>query len=130
MGGSDLSAMLKRQMTKKIDSWAVRWAYHQFKVAGLTLYPLDSKVANIGFGDEATHTTGSAGRYAPKLDTSLKQTFVFPGKVEINKYFQSAFQRKMGIASRIWYKMNSIISAPLKKLKVRIKPISPLQGPG
>jgi hypothetical protein len=120
-GGSDLSAMLKKQMTNKIDSWAVRWAYHQFKVKGLTLYPRNSKVLNIGFDNGATHTTGSPNRYAPKLDTSLKETFIFPVRVEISKYYQNAFQRKMGIASRVWHKMNTLMKTSLGKLRVRRK---------
>jgi len=120
-GGSDLSAMLKKQMTNKIDSWAVRWAYHQFKVKGLTLYPKNSKVVNIGFDNGATHTTGSGSRYAPKLDTSLKERFILPVKVEINKYYQNAFQRKMGIASRIWARMHTIMKTSLGKLQVRRK---------
>jgi hypothetical protein len=126
-GGSDLSAMLKKQMTSKIDSWAVRWAYHQFKVNGLTLYPKNSKVVNIGFDNEATHTTGSASRYVPKLDTSLNEAFVFPGKIEINKYFQNAFQRKMGVASRVWAKMNTILNTSLNKVKVN-KPVYTAPG--
>jgi hypothetical protein len=47
-GGSDLTDMLQRQMNGKMDSWAIRWFYHQFKVEGVTFYPVYSKIFNIG----------------------------------------------------------------------------------
>ena len=55
-GGDDLSRMLKRQMSGRGDSWAIRWCYNQFKLDLYTVYPVRSKVLNIGFGHEATHT--------------------------------------------------------------------------
>jgi len=114
-GGSDLSSMLQKQMTNNLDSWGIRWVYHQFKVKGLTLYPRFSKVLNIGFDSRATHTTGSATRYVPKLDADLKETFVFPKKIEINEQYQKAFQFKMGIVLRIGSKLASIGKKLLKK---------------
>ncbi|MFY8021544.1 MAG: sugar transferase, partial [Bacteroidia bacterium] len=49
-GGSDLNKMLDLQMKNKLDSWAIRWFYHQFLVQGLTVYPIYSKIYNHGFG--------------------------------------------------------------------------------
>ncbi|MBB3054361.1 glycosyltransferase [Mucilaginibacter gotjawali] len=115
-GGSDLSAMLHKQMTNKLDSWGIRWLYHQFRINGLTLYPKNSKILNIGFDNQATHTTGSDSRYIPELDTSLKETFKFPDRVEITQHYQNAFQRKMGIASRI----KSRIDTAIKHSKRRV----------
>ncbi|MFW6016806.1 MAG: glycosyltransferase, partial [bacterium] len=47
-GGSDMKNMLKSQMEGKIDSWAIRWCYNQFKNDSYTIYPVVSKVKNIG----------------------------------------------------------------------------------
>ncbi|TWJ04624.1 glycosyl transferase family 2 [Mucilaginibacter frigoritolerans] len=118
-GGSDLSSMLQKQMNKKIDSWAIRWFYHQFRVQGLTLYPVYSQVLNIGFDDMATHTTGSASRYLPKMDKDLKEEFILPGKVEVNKQFQKYFQRKMGIGSRLKSKIATFLIYILRYLKLK-----------
>ena len=46
-GGSDLSRMLERQMKGKINSWAIRWAYHQYKIKGLAVCPIISKIKNM-----------------------------------------------------------------------------------
>jgi len=57
-GGSDLCKMLNDQMTGKINSWAIRFCYAQFKNKALDVYPVSSKIKNIGFSAEATHTGG------------------------------------------------------------------------
>jgi hypothetical protein len=108
-GGSDLNAMLRKQMNGKMDSWAIRWFYHQFKVNGLTFYPVYSKVYNIGFGEDATHTTGSDKRYIPRLDKSFSESYAFPTRVEISSFFQKKFLQKMGIRSRIKSRFESLI---------------------
>ena len=100
-GGSDLNNMLKKQMTGKLDSWAIRWFYNQYKLKGLTYYPLLSKVFNNGFDNMATHTKGSSNRYLPQLDTLQKNHFVYPEKIEINALFQNRFSKKMGVLSRV-----------------------------
>jgi hypothetical protein len=100
-GGSDLIKMLHNQMTGKLDSWAIRWFYNQFNLKGLTLYPVFSKIYNEGFDNYATHTRGSNNRYKPKLDIENKHRFSFPSNIAISDFYQSKFQNKMGIKSRI-----------------------------
>ena len=107
-GGSDLNSMLEKQMRGSLDSWAIRWLYHQFKVDGLTLYPVYSKVYNIGFDDHATHTTGSNKRYSPLLDNTFNSDIVFPNTVEVLPKYQKLFLNKMGIYSRIKSKLETI----------------------
>lgn len=114
LGGSDLNKMLDSQMAGQLDSWAVRWFYHQFRNAGLTLYPLYSKVFNDGFDQNATHTTGSNSRYLPLLDTELKSDFSLPEKIDVNAHYQKQFQKKMGIFSRIISKLETIFQSLFK----------------
>lgn len=108
-GGSDLNAMLRKQMEGKLDSWLIRWTYHQFKVKGITLYPLYSKIDNIGFDEHATHTKGSDNRYKPNLDRTRKYDFNFPTVLKPDPSFQKKFQGKMGIARRIWGKFETLL---------------------
>ncbi|PRY13326.1 hypothetical protein CLV24_106241 [Pontibacter ummariensis] len=108
-GGSDLNKMLRHQMEGLLDSWAIRWFYYQYKVGGLTLYPVHSKVYNNGFDDFATHTNGSNKRYLPSLDLSHAEDFVFPNAVEKHPYYQKRFQRKMGIRARLKSKIESFV---------------------
>lgn len=51
-----IADMLIAQMDGKIDSWAVRWDFHFFEKHLYTIYPYKSKIQNIGFGDEGTHS--------------------------------------------------------------------------
>tara|TARA_B100000674_G_scaffold499369_1_gene544560 strand:+ start:1174 stop:2124 length:951 start_codon:yes stop_codon:yes gene_type:complete len=51
--------------TGKPDSWAYRWTFTCFANRGLTALPNRNLVTNVGFGDDATHTTDEW------LDTSI-----------------------------------------------------------
>ena len=109
-GGSDLNGMLKKQMNGRLDSWAIRWFYHQFKIKGLTLYPVKSKVYNNGFDALATHTNGAGRRYQPLLDNEHLLTFNLPSQVSINDTYNKRFIKKMGITARIRSRLESIFS--------------------
>ncbi|MBS1751524.1 MAG: glycosyltransferase [Bacteroidetes bacterium] len=108
-GGSDLNKMLREQMEGRIDSWAIRWFYHQFRVGGLTLYPVYSKVYNAGFDELATHTTGSQKRYLPDIDLEAKTSFCFPEQVSVTSTFQILFKKRMGFAARVRSKLQTIL---------------------
>ncbi|PVD52659.1 hypothetical protein DC498_09095 [Terrimonas sp.] len=114
-GGSDLNKMLREQMEGRLDSWAIRWFYHQFKTGGVTLYPVYSKVYNSGFDEFATHTTGSEKRYVPALDKDGKTSFVFPDAIEATHYFQKMFLQKMGITARVRSKLHTIFLNMFKR---------------
>lgn len=109
-GGSDLNSMLKKQMNGQLDSWAIRWFYHQYKIKALTLYPVKSKVYNNGFDAMATHTNGAGRRYRPLLDTEHLSTFNFPIQVNVNDVYNRRFIKKMGLTSRIRSRLESIFS--------------------
>jgi hypothetical protein len=61
----DYYSMLMKQMKsnafknkkKQVDSWAVRWYWSIFKQGGLTLFPRDSFVENVGFDGSGTNCT-------------------------------------------------------------------------
>ena len=113
-GGSDLNAMLRKQMTGRLDSWAIRWYYHQFRAKGLTLYPIYSKVYNDGWDEYATHTSGANGRYYPLLDEEHSNAFAFPEQAEIHPYYQKKFNDKLGIRARIISRSQSLLQKILK----------------
>ena len=108
-GGTDLNSMLDNQMAGKLDSWAIRWFYSQFKLNGLTLYPVKSKIYNIGFGINATHTTGSSKRYIPIFDIDNNRVFKYPEALEIKVKVLKRFQAKMGYLSRIRSKIETFL---------------------
>lgn len=68
ISGNDMFKMLELQMLGKINSWAIRWCYSQFKQQKYTVYPILSKVKNIGFGEDATHGGIFVEKYLTDLD--------------------------------------------------------------
>ena len=54
-GGEDLAAMLNEQMAGKIDSWSIIWTYSHFINNAYCVYPVKSRVKNIGTDRSGTH---------------------------------------------------------------------------
>lgn len=76
--GSDLSLMLKKQMNGQIDSWAIRFSFHQFNRNLYSVHPTISKVVNIGINEQfATNTRGNLKRFSTNLDKGDKSKFTF-----------------------------------------------------
>ena len=98
-GGSDLSDMLTKQMEGRMNSWSIRFCYHQYKSETYTIYPTVSKIQNIGFGKEATHTN-NYNRFTTRLDVSGKTDFLLPGEMDINESYVKHFQQFYSIRAR------------------------------
>jgi len=113
--GSDMAGMLDKQMNGQINSWAIRWCYNQFKKEMYTVYPAVSKVINIGFTEEATHTKEKFERFKTELDNTGTEVFQFSQNVRLEPNILSQFTKTYSIASRIKYKLlNSLPFVPLK----------------
>jgi hypothetical protein len=98
-GGSDIPKMLKKQMEGKINSWAIRCCYHQYKHQLLTSYASTSKILNIGFGNNSTHTR-TKNTNAGSLDDSEKTTFNFPNHVIEDEYIFNRFRAVYSLKNR------------------------------
>lgn len=111
MMGSDMAAMLDKQMRGKISSWAIRWCYHQFKTDTYTAFPALSKVQNIGFGEAATHTASiQQSRFATSLDKTGSETFKLSPFVSLNQALIKQFVKRYSVITRLKYKALSLIS--------------------
>lgn len=107
--GSDLSGMLDKQMSGKINSWAIRWCYHQFKKDLYTVFPQVSRVRNIGFTPEGTHTIDHFNRFDTLLDQSSSTNFEFSDDIMLDKNIFRQFYSKYSVITRIRYRLlNSI----------------------
>ena len=120
--GSDMTGLLTKQKQGKINSWAIRWCYHQFKYDLYSVHPVVSKIKNIGYGSaDATHTRESFNRFETKLDASnaIEINFNIPVRLEKNVIRQ--FVRPYSIPYRVLYKMiNIILGGMLEELVVFI----------
>ena len=109
--GSDMAAMLDKQMRGDIDSWAIRWCYHQFRNSYVTVFPATSKVRNIGFNEAASHTTSRFNNFRTDLDRSGNQTFEFSRNFNLDKNIIREFTRPYWLSERIKNKvLNKIFS--------------------
>jgi glycosyltransferase involved in cell wall biosynthesis len=66
-GGEDLWPMLVKQQRKVIDSWAIRWTYSQFINNAFGVYPVHSKIRNIGTDGSGTNFTFKTGYYGSEM---------------------------------------------------------------
>ncbi|SDF04714.1 Glycosyl transferase family 2 [Dyadobacter soli] len=66
-GGDDLWPMLAKQQQGVIDSWAIRWTYSQFLNNACGLYPVHSKIKNIGTDGSGTNFTFKSGEYGQEM---------------------------------------------------------------
>ncbi|RYF97896.1 MAG: glycosyltransferase [Chitinophagaceae bacterium] len=103
--GSDLTHMLTRQMNNKINSWAIRFVYHQFRQNMYTVFPLVSKIKNIGWDNNATNTSQRFNRFDTTLDSENKNTFRFKPDPDLNPVLVNQFKRPFGLFQRGLYKI-------------------------
>jgi len=70
-GGNDLSAILKLQTYGYLDSWGIRWAYTHYKNEGYCLYPVQSRIKNIGADGSGTHFRRKTKKYDVEIKNDL-----------------------------------------------------------
>ncbi len=108
--GSEMASMLDRQMTGKINSWAIRWCYYQFKNQLYSVHPFESKIDNVGFSPEASNTKEKYNRYKTALDIGTKTHFNFSNDITLEKDVIKQFIKPFTITSRIKYKLLNLFS--------------------
>ena len=89
--GNDMTRMLKRQIKGQIDSWAIRWCYNQFEEDSYTIYPVKSKVKNIGMDGSGVHC-GVSNQHDVILDAKDNKV-EFPKKLELNQKILNNFKK-------------------------------------
>lgn len=97
----------------KINSWAIRWYLSVFNKQGLTLYPRESMIQNIGTDGSGTHSDEDS-MYTVTL--ASKSIHNFPKEIEENRaayeairYFYkkrkgNLLQRGIRYAKKVWKK--------------------------
>lgn len=104
--GSDMSQMLDRQIKGKINSWAIRWCYHQFKYNLFSVHPFASKILNVGFNSpDASNTKEKFNRYQTQLENGFERKFQFTNELHLDPQIIKQFTKPFSIATRIQYKI-------------------------
>ncbi len=107
-GGSDLVKMLRRQMLGEIDSWAIRFDYHNFKYDLLNVFPVRSKVLYNGFTSGATHTNKKNDTYNNHLDDSEQTEFNFLNTEDPQKGISKQFYNHYSLSTRLKNKCSQV----------------------
>ena len=99
--GDDMSSMLDRQMNGRLDSWAIRWCYSQYRNKALTVFPKASKIKNLGTDGSGTNSGIQADDNHDAYDFGaseyhFKEPYV---KDEIKKEFKA--RNELSIQSRV-----------------------------
>jgi glycosyltransferase involved in cell wall biosynthesis len=87
--------MLKDQIKRKIDSWAVRWYISAFLKEKLTLWPGHSLIVNVGLDGSGSHIAAGSTEYnvdLTKTQIELKKQEIEESKEGLKilyKYFKS-----------------------------------------
>lgn len=105
-GGSDLVGMLRDQMEGRADAWDIRFCYNRYRADALSVYPTVSKVQNIGFGEEATHTN-IYNRYKTPLDEGIQRQFLLAEQVSITESYHRQTLQRYSVATRIYNKFKT-----------------------
>ena len=67
----------------KIDTWDIQWVYSVFKYKGLVITPNINLITNVGFDENATHTTSKVPEFIKK---SKLGKLNFPMKYPVFKF--------------------------------------------
>lgn len=128
-GAYPFSKMLFDQMSGRIDSWAIRWLWSFFKHNGLSLYPAQSMVRNIGFGEGATHTTEPQYNYNDLSWDQERETCKLPERISegceeflMFKCYLSSLYPQPGILARLLGRMKRIICSAVDDKKLPAGP--------
>ena len=96
----------KKELKGEISSWAYAWGFSRNVNQGLACVPSVSLIANIGFGQDATHTRGipSPRRktvVAMDLEVPLKTNHHFKPDINYDERFLSELSRSSNLRSRL-----------------------------
>ncbi len=91
-GGEDLTPMLIKQHKNLISSWAVRWCYTHYIKQGYCLFPVKSKIHNIGTDKSGQHSPKTTKYDAQLSESSYKLTKQLSPSPKIYQNLQEFFK--------------------------------------
>lgn len=82
LGGDDMSDTLTARAKSRILTWDILWCFAHFKNNAYCLYPVKSKVSNIGLDGSGVHCTKEALKFYTKTSNNH---IVFPKEIDIDE---------------------------------------------
>jgi len=90
-GGDDLPRLWRLHREGRIDTWAIRWDYHQFRHDGVAVHPREPYVACIGLDGSGTHQDVREG-WREGAALSERATWRVPPDVTLNRRINWAYK--------------------------------------
>ena len=111
--------MLDDQMEKRIDSWAIRWVYSQFKNDMWTIYPINSLVMNIGNDLSGTHTTTTTHFNVSLTEKNINLKYNIKANNDIIRNFKLFYDKNFSGYLAIFIKKIGLYKI-MKKIRKKI----------
>lgn len=87
--------LFDRMYNKEIDTWDYQWSYTKLTESQLSIIPSVNFIKNIGFGEDATHTTGTAKESFLinfEIAKIIHQNYILRNKIFDNLYLKDFVQ--------------------------------------
>jgi hypothetical protein len=106
--GTDRAMMLDDQMLGRIDSWAIRLAYHMCKHGLVAVLPRVSLAHNIGFDGSGTHGVTANGHDPALASTDERIEFV---PLRVDERIRAAYRRfyHVGLRYRLGFYVKRVL---------------------
>lgn len=122
--GKDVSRMLERTLNGKVNSWYSKWIYYHFIIKGVSVYPYESKIVNIGFDDKGTHCKNINSNIS-LVDNSNSRKFNLKEAISVDPKTNSRFLKYFSFQHKLFFRLsllfkNGGLKALVKELKSRI----------
>ncbi|MDB5110289.1 MAG: glycosyl transferase [Mucilaginibacter sp.] len=114
--GYDLGRMIRKQLTGKISTWDVQLQVHVAENRLKVIYPVLSKVNNIGFDEESTNTFGINYLKTP-IDNGVARRFKFCDDDLIIPDLQKQIKKPFGLKALISRKVINTFIKATKQVK-------------
>ena len=113
----------------QISTWDHQWTFAHWENNAVCVTPANNLVRNIGFGADATHTSGSDPEYVKRLQVA--QQFVSgsssPPVVDNCRYYEHMSKIVLGISVITWVRLSlrrfPTVFARLKKISNRLRSV-------
>src|SRR6056297_64879 len=105
----------EKSFSNRIDTWDYQWLYTLLINNGLSVVPGKNLIHNIGFNEDATHTTAAKNSIVNNLNNKMEFPIIHPELLVVNKKIdEKVFNNR--------YLINKTFVSPLKKIIKKIIP--------
>jgi hypothetical protein len=103
-----------------IDTWDYQWTFSIFQQQGLVVYPRDNLISNIGYAQDATHTTEADSAIADQSRAALIFPLVHPSSIRADELYERLLYRR-----RFNYDLQTMLYILKEQFLARIRSIVP-----